>query len=112
MWDSEGITYVVASPTSRPSGAPRRVCFAYEALVLDGEASEGGTVTLTARHDTCSPLTRNAHIKLNATLTGPCAKASSIASHAPSSLKSSTIKYSLLLLSVVNVVMVLFNVRS
>ncbi|KAF2366557.1 hypothetical protein FHG87_002685 [Trinorchestia longiramus] len=84
-WDSDGVTYVVASPSSRPSGAPRRVCFAYS--VLDRDPSDGNTnartpprVTLTARHDTCSPSTRNAHITLNATLTGPCAEASSIAS--------------------------------
>ena len=74
-WDAEGVTYVVASPTSRPSGAPRRVCFAYSALGVGGEGMEKGvrtppSVTLTARHDTCSPQTVNAHLTLNATLTG------------------------------------------
>lgn len=74
-WESDGVTYVVASPNSRPSGAPRRVCFAYSARGVGEEGIDGDnrappTVTLTARHDTCSPTTQNAHLTLNATLTG------------------------------------------
>ena len=62
QWQNEGVTYVVASPSSRPSGAPRRVCFAYTG------AAEG--LTLTARHDTCIARQKDAHMSFNATFTG------------------------------------------
>ncbi|CAL4182157.1 unnamed protein product, partial [Meganyctiphanes norvegica] len=65
-WESEGVTYVVASPTSRPSGSPRRVCFTYAEGALD-------TYTMTARHDTCIPRQHDAHMAINTTLSGECA---------------------------------------
>lgn len=72
-WESEGVTYVVASPTSRPSGSPRRVCFTYTST---GDVSEGAldTYTMTARHDTCIPRQHDAHMAINATLSDECAK--------------------------------------
>ncbi|KAG7172358.1 hypothetical protein Hamer_G009734, partial [Homarus americanus] len=66
QWTSEGVTYVVASPMSRASGAPRRVCFAYS------DDTRTNTLTLTARHDTCIQRQHDAHIAINATLAGQC----------------------------------------
>ncbi|KAK8733216.1 hypothetical protein OTU49_006530 [Cherax quadricarinatus] len=77
QWESEGVTYVVASPMSRASGAPRRVCFAYSVASAPGAAH---TLTLTARHDTCIQRQHDAHIALNATLAGKCMEVGSMSS--------------------------------
>ncbi|XP_076054172.1 uncharacterized protein LOC143032868 isoform X2 [Oratosquilla oratoria] len=99
LWEAEGVTYVVASPESRPSGSPRRMCFAYThhgtptttsspgSLTSSGGNSGGSggaamdmaevMISMTARYDVCSPVPVNAHIALNATLSGRCREASS-----------------------------------
>ncbi|XP_071533812.1 uncharacterized protein [Panulirus ornatus] len=84
QWESEGVTYVVASPMSRASGAPRRVCFTYS--LASSPSSATHTLTLTARHDTCIQRQHDAHIAVNATLAGKCLEvASSISSGSSSS---------------------------
>ncbi|XP_037803398.1 uncharacterized protein LOC119597683 isoform X3 [Penaeus monodon] len=73
QWVAEGVTYVVASPISRPSGAPRRVCFAYSvASSPSATQGPGDKITLTARHDTCIHRQHDAHFAINATLSGQC----------------------------------------
>lgn len=78
QWESDGVTYVVASPVSRASNAPRRVCFAIRLGSSTGSSSSSSpqfhdtddTLTLTARHDTCIQQQHDAHIAINATLQG------------------------------------------
>ncbi|RXG71040.1 hypothetical protein Avbf_09180 [Armadillidium vulgare] len=86
-WKSNGVTYVVASPVSRPSGAPKRVCFAYTHNDhLENERSPSHII-FTARHDTCISRSADAHLTLNATLIGQCTEASGMASGSEPSLK-------------------------
>ncbi|XP_066961603.1 uncharacterized protein [Macrobrachium rosenbergii] len=74
QWKSEGVTYVVASPMSRASWAPRRVCFAYS-VTAPSPGNPSHTLSLTARHDTCIQRQQDAPIALNATLAEQCMQA-------------------------------------
>lgn len=84
QWESEGVTYVVASPMSRASGGPRRVCFAYSVVSPPPTHahSRPNTLAITARHDTCIPRQHDAHIAINATLAGQCVQSASSVSRA------------------------------
>ncbi|XP_071533714.1 uncharacterized protein [Panulirus ornatus] len=101
QWESEGVTYVVASPMSRASGAPRRVCFAYSVASSPGNANTPAhTLTLTARHDTCIQRQHDAHIALNATLAGQCMEVSNLGASSSKRLTASLLHLTLLLLFV------------
>ena len=69
QWMSDGVMYVIASPVSRASGSPKRLCFAY-ASDQQGLSESPNQIVFSSRKDTCIPSQDDAHFAFNATFFG------------------------------------------